>query len=42
MIEATYRYYNSVPNNGYMFQFAAPYDLKNSVVISVLELILIE
>ena len=42
IIEAIYRYYDSVPINSYMFQFAAPYGLKNAVVISLLELILIE
>ena len=41
-IEAIYRYYNSAPSNSYMFQFAATYDLKNTVVSSLLELILIE
>ena len=33
IIEAIYQYYGSAPNNSYMFQFAAPYGLKNTVVI---------
>ena len=42
IIEAIYRYYDSAPINSYMFQCAVPYGLKNAVVISLLELILIE
>ena len=42
IIDAIYRYYDSVPINSCMFQFAAPCGLKNHVVISSLELILIE
>ena len=37
-----YQYYDSVPINSCMFQFAAPYGLKNAAVISLLKLILIE
>ena len=37
-----YRYYNSAPNNSYMFQFTAPCGLKHTVVISLLKFILIE
>ena len=42
IIEVIYRYYDSAPINSCMFQFAAPYGLKNAVVISSLELILTE
>ena len=41
-MEAIYRYYDSAPINSRMFQFAAPYGLKNAVVISLLQLILTE
>ena len=33
---------DSALNNSYMFQFAKPYGLKNAVIISLLELILIK
>ena len=41
-MEAIYRNYDSAPNNRYMFQFTAPCGLKNTIVISLLKLILIE
>ena len=42
IIETIYRCYDSAPVNSYMYQFALPYGLKNDVVISLLELIVIE
>ena len=42
IIQAIYQYYDSTPINSFMFQFAAPYGLKNALVKALLELILIE
>ena len=42
IIESIYWYYNGAPNNSYVFQFAVPYGLKNTVVVALIELILIE